>query len=206
MKKPAAAAGGISRLSELGSHMGQAQRLGILTAVMLLATGLIGMVTIQGPWQENRRQLGAQLDEEKQRSELLLSIQRQKGSLQKSEEELLMMDGGTPALTSEVSRLATESHLSVESVAPQSDVVAPPYTQFQIEIVATARLENLLNFLESIENHRPLLVLNEMEVGAPVEPGAPFVQTADNAPPPEPPEQQRIRMRIGALGRQKKSK
>lgn len=199
-KTPAAGGLPLSRLSELGSRMGQTQRLWILTAVMLLATGVVGMITIQGPWQENRRRLGAQMEEEKQRSELLLSLQRQKGSLQKAEEELLM-EGGTPALTGEVSRLATESHLAVESVVPQTDLVIPPYMQFQIEIVATARLENLLNFLRSIESHRPLMTLNEMEIGTPVEPGLPFAQTPDNLPPPE---QQWIRMRIGALGRQKK--
>ena len=205
MKKPAAAGGlPLSRLSELGSRMGQAQRLWILTVAMILATGFIGMVAIQGPWQENRRQLGSHLEDEKQRSELLLSLQRQKGSLQKAEEELLL-EGGAPALTGEVSHLATESHLAIESVAPQDDLVVPPYTQFQIEIVATARLENLLIFLQSIENHRPLLTLNELAIGEPVELGLPLQsEQGVGTPLPQPPEEQRIRMKIGALGRQKK--
>lgn len=197
MKKPSPAGGlPLSRLSYLGSLVGRAQRLWILTAAMILAAGLIGITAIQSPWQENRRRLGSQLDEERQRSELLLSLQRQKGSLQKTEEELLL-EGGTPALTGKVSRLAAESHLAVESVTPQDDLAVQPYTQFQIEITATARPENLLGFLQSIEGHRPLLTLNEMEIDEPADPK-----------PPSQTEQRRIRMKIGAvgLGRQKKTR
>ncbi|MBI3323525.1 MAG: type 4a pilus biogenesis protein PilO [Candidatus Omnitrophica bacterium] len=205
MKKTAGGGLLLSRLSDLGSRMSRTQQLGILTASMLLGTALIGITTIQGPWQESRRETGSQLEEEQRRSELLLAIQRKRDTLQKSEQELLLQ-GGAPALTGEVSHLAAGSQLSIESVAPQPDLSIQPYTQFQIEIVATARLENLLAFLRSIESHRPLLMLNEMEIGeaaagSPLGVGPPQKTPAGG----EDPQRQYVRMKIGAVGRLKRA-
>ncbi len=195
----------MSRLSDLGSRIGRTQWLWILTAAMLLAAGLIGITAIQGPWQANRRKIGLQFDEEKQRSELLLAAQRKRASLQKAEQDLLL-EGGAPALTSEVSRLATESRLAIESVTPQPDLSIPPYTQFQIEITAAAGQGELLGFLRAIETHRPLLLLNEMEIGeVPDERPSEIQQLSAVVPGGETPEAQRVRMKIGALGRLKKA-
>lgn len=199
-KSPAAGGLSLSKLSDLGSQMSRAQRLWILTGSMLLGTALIGATAIQGPWQESRRETAGQLEEEQRRSELLLAIQRKRDTLQKSEKELLL-EGGAPVLTSEVSHLATESQLSIESVAPQPDLSAPPYMQFQIEIVATARLQNLLTFLRAIESHRPLLILNEMEIGDALVGGPP----SKALPAGEAQETQRVRMKISAVGRLKRA-
>ena len=130
--------------------LNRTQQLWLLTAAMVLAAGLLGMVFVQGPWAQRRQQMGSQLEEEKQRSELLLAINRQSTSLKKSEAELLLEEGGTPVLTSEVSRLASESGLAVESVTPLPELTLAPYTQFEIEMVAMATSENLLHFLRSI--------------------------------------------------------
>lgn len=199
-KSPAAGGLSLSRLSDLGSQMSRILRLWILTASMALGTALIGATAIQGPWQESRRETAAQLEEEQRRSELLLAIERKRVTLQKSEKELLL-EGGAPALTSEVSHLAAESQLSIESVVPQPDLSAQPYTQFQIEIVASARLQNLLTFLRSIESHRPLLILNEMEIGEALAGGTP----PNALPKGEVQDTQRIRMKIGAVGRLKRA-
>ena len=205
MKKPAASGGlSLSRLSDLGSRMGRTQWLWILTASVLLAAALIGMMVIQSPWQDSRRQIGSQLEEEKQRSELLLAIQRKKESLQKAEQDLLL-EGGTPALTSEVSRLATESRLAIESVTPQRDFSIPPYTQFQIEIVGAAGQGELLGFLHAIEAHRPLLLLNEMGIGEAPDERSSEIQQLPTAVPEGETAAQRVRMKIGALGRLRKA-
>lgn len=196
MKKTSVAGGlPLARLSHLGSQISRTQRLWILTAAMLLAAAAIGILAILGPWQESRRQTGSQLEQEQRRSKLLVSIQRKRDSLQKTEQELLL-EGGTPALTSQVSRLATQSQVAIDSVTPQPDLSVPPYTQFQIEIEATARPDDLLAFLRSMESRRPLLLLNEMEIGE---------QPSKTLPPAETTETQRIRLKIGAVGRLKKA-
>lgn len=201
MKKPAGVGSlSLGRLSELGSETSRVQRLWILTGAMLLATAVIGMVAIQAPWQEKRRQMASQLDEEKRRSELLLALQRQRESDQKTEKELLL-EGGAPVLTGVVSRLAAESGLAIESVIPYPDLAVPPYTQYQIEILATTHLDNLLRFLRAVESHRPFLLVNEMEIGDP------FATASPGAAPTatETLEEQRVRIRIAAMGRGKKA-
>ena len=202
MKKPSAGGPLLSQFSEMGSQVSHAQQLAIFTAAMLLGTAVTGMLLIQFPWQERRRQMGTDLDVEKQRAELLLSIQRQKESMDKEEKEALL-EGGTPVLTGTISRLAAEAQLAVESVSPKSDQTISPYTQVQIEVTATARLENLLRFLRSVENHRPLLTLNEIEIGDNPAAGAWAVPygTEQETPLSGEPQDQRVKMLISALQR-----
>lgn len=206
MKKPAAGSPLLSQLSGMGSRINRTQQLLILTAAALLGTALLGMLLIQSPWQERRRQMVSDLDVEKQRSDLLLSIRRQKESMDKEEQEWLF-EGGTSALTGEISRLATEAQLAVESVSPKEEQSVPPYTQIQIEVIATARMENLLGFLRSIESHRPLLALNEVEIGDNLSGGgwtSPY-EGEQALPLSEAPQDQRIKLLISALARAKKA-
>ncbi|MBI3322825.1 MAG: hypothetical protein HYZ94_04000 [Candidatus Omnitrophica bacterium] len=190
MKEP----GGLSslplggRLSDLSGRMSRSQRFWAMTAALVLGTVFLGMTFIQAPWQEKRREMGSRLEEEKQRSELLLSIQRRRDAVRKNEAEILL-EGGGAELTGEISRMASEAHMAVESVLPYPDVEVAPYIQYEIEIVATASPEALLQFLRSIEAHRPLLMLSEMEIGT-------EAPTATD----EILDQQRIRTKIMAMG------
>jgi Tfp pilus assembly protein PilO len=108
--------------------------------------------------------------EEQQRSELLSTIDLQNGELKKQEKKILLQ-GGAPVLTSEVSRLASQTNFQIESVAPEPDLSLGPYTRHQIQVVATGKYVDLLRFLHTIEQHEPLLKVEHCEVGTPPQEG-----------------------------------
>ena len=78
-----------------------------------------------------------------------------------------MMQGGTPFLTSEISRLASKFGLEIESVVPQPDLPVGPYLRSQIRVIANATFFDLLDFLRSLEKSEPLFKVDLLEIGTP---------------------------------------
>ena len=113
--------------------------------------------------------------------------------------------GGATGLTGQLSQLAAQSGLQIESVTPQAELVSEPYTRFQIEIMTTGNLSNILRFLRTVEDHRPLLWTEQMDIGEPVSESVSAFTTTEDATAAKPKDQQKIRFLIGAVGRQKAS-
>ena len=202
--KPGASPSILSQINDAKSQISRGHQLLFVTLGVGILTLGIGISTIQLPWQEKRQQLASRYSEEKERSELLEAIQRQKTDLQEMEGKFLLQ-GGATGLTGQISQLANQSGLQIDSVTPQPEVVVEPYTRFQIEIFATGNLANALRFLRSVEEHRPLLWVEQMDMGEP--PGEPvsssFTAAYDEKPAFQPKDQQKIRLLIGAVARQK---
>ena len=196
----------LSQISEAKSQISRGQQLLFVTVGVGILTLAIGITMIQLPWQEKRRQLASRYSEEKERSELLVAIQRQKAELQETEEKFLL-EGGATGLTGQISQLANQSGLQIDSVTPQPEVVAEPYTRFQIEILATGNLTNALRFLRSAEEHRPLLWVEQIDMGEPLgEVSSSSFSAYEEKPAAyQPNDQQQIRFLIGAVSRQKVS-
>lgn len=190
--KSSASSSILSQISAAQSQISRTQQLLLVTLGVGILTLAIGVVMIQAPWQERRQQLTSRTGEEKERSELLLSIQRQKADLQRIEGTFLLK-GGAAGLASQISNLANQSGLQIDSVTPQLEVVVEPYTRFQLEILATGNLANVIRFLRTLEDHRPLLWVEQLDMGEP--PAETFSQK----------DHQKIRFLIGAVARQKVS-
>ena len=186
----------LSQLNEARRQISQTQRIWMMNIAVLLVTGVLGVVTIQIPWQEHRQQLATQYADERERAELLQGILNQRTQLQVLEKKFLL-EGGATALTGQVSRLATESGLQIESVAPQPELAVEPYIKYQIEILASSTLANVLQFLRSMETHEPLFWVDQLEIGE--LPG----EAMRSAGSPD--DSHRIKLLIGALTRQKAS-
>lgn len=125
---------------------------------------MLGVTGIQKPWQARRYQLEQRHAEEQQRFDLLSAIRIQKAQLEKYEERALL-EGGASVLTSEITRLASKAGVQIESLAPESEVPLGPYTRSQIRLSATSTFPDLLKFLRSLEDHNPLLKLDQLEMG-----------------------------------------
>ena len=205
--KPGAAPSILSQIGEAKSQINRTHQLLFITLGMGILTLGIGVVMIQMPWQERRAQMTTLYGEEKERSELLLAIQRQKTELQGIEGKLLLK-GGAPALASQISSLAAQSSLKIDSVTPQPEVVAGPYTRFQLEILATGNLANAILFLRTLEDYRPLFWVEQMDLGEPPAEAPSFSPfgTYDEKSSFQQKDQQKIRFLIGAVARQKASK
>ena len=193
--KSGAASSVLSQISAAKSRINRTRQLLLVTLGMGLLTLAIGVVMIQVPWQERRRQMTFRTGEEKERSELLLVIQRQKADL-KGIERTFLLKGGATGLAGQISNLAAQSGLQIDSVTPQPEVMAEPYTRFQLEILATGNLANLMRFLRTLEDHRPLLWVEQLDIGEP--PTETFSSFTAK-------DQQKIRLLIGAVARQKVS-
>ena len=127
--KPGASSSILSQISAAKSQINRTQQLLLVTLGMGILTLAIGVLMIQVPWQERRQQLTSRTGEEKERSELLRVIQRQKTDLQGIERTFLLK-GGATGLASQISDLATQSGLQIDSVTPQPEIVTGPYTRF----------------------------------------------------------------------------
>ena len=192
----------MNQLGEMSSQISHAQRLALITLAVAAATFGIGIFMIQIPWQESRRQLTGAYQENTERGSLLASLQQQISSQKKQEKELLL-EGGTPVLTSEVTQLASEAGLEIESLVPRDETNLPPYTKLQIEVSGSALPAHLLSFLQKMEQHRPLLVLNELEIGNRLKPGSSAAFGTSKKPAPEfsPNDTREIRFLISAYSR-----
>ncbi len=135
-----------------------------MTAGIFLLAASVGLIGIQQPWQKRRQQMGRQLQEEGERSRLLSTFNQQ-GSELKTKEEQLLLVGGTSVLTSEISRLASQAGLQIESVVPQPESTWEGYGRSQIQVAATATFTDLMRFLRLLERHRPALKLDRVEIG-----------------------------------------
>ena len=193
----------LSQISEAKSQINRTQQLLLITLGVGILTLAIGIMMIQMPWQERRQQLASRYSEEKERSELLKVIQRQKTDLQRIEGESLLT-GGATGLASLISDLAAQSSLQIDSVIPQPEVLTEPYTRFQIEILATGNLANLMHFLRTLEDHRPLLWVEHLDMGEPPTDSSSFAAFDDQSVLQQK-DQQKIRLLIGAVARQKVS-
>lgn len=180
----------LSQISAAQSQMNRTQQLLLITLGMGLLTLTIGFLMVQVPWQERRQQLTSRTSEEMERSDLLRVIQRQKADLQEIEREFLLK-GGATGLASQISQLAAQSGLQIDSVAPYPEVVVEPYTRFQLEILATGNLANLMRFLRTLEDHRPLLWVEQLDVEDPSQEKTFSSLTAKDPP--------KIRLLIGAV-------
>ena len=193
----------LSQISTVRSQIGPTQQLLLVTLGMGILTLAIGVVMIQMPWQERRQQLTSLYGEENERYELLLAIQRQKANLQEIEGAFLLK-GGAPGLANEISNLANQTGLQINSIMPRPEVAADPYTRFQLEILATGNLANLIRFLKTLEDDRPLLWVEQLDMGGPLTETSSAV--FDEKSVFQPKEQQEIRLLLGAVDRQKVSR
>ena len=196
-----------SQLNEVRGQITHTQRIWLMNVGVFLVTVVAGFVTIQIPWQEHRRQLAAQYAEETERSELLQEILNQRTQLQGLEKKLLL-EGGATALTGQISRLASESGLQIESVAPQPELALEPYMKYQIEVLASSNLTDVLRFLRSIETHEPLFWVDQLEIGELPSESLNFSSASFDGQPTgqkQPAELHRIKLIIGALARQRAS-
>jgi hypothetical protein len=154
------------QIRDFSAHISGTQRFTLLTAGSLAVTIALGVVFIQIPWQEAREQLASEQQENAEQSALLLSLRGHLNKL-KNKEKASLLEGGTPILTSEVIRIASESGLEIESVTPRDGASFGPYTKFQIQVTGFASSERLIKFLRLLEQHRPILLLDELETGSP---------------------------------------
>lgn len=184
----------LAQINEAKSQINRTQQLLLVTAGIVIITMAIGVSAIHLPWQEKRQSLASLYSEGKERSELLRAIQRQKTELQDLEGKFLLQ-GGATGLAGHISHVASQSGLQIDSVTPQPEGVAEPYTRFQIEIVAIGNLNNVLRFLRAIEEYRPLLWVEQMDLGeSPMEDEKATAKGKD---------QQKMRFQIGAVTRQR---
>ena len=193
----------LSQISTVRSQIDPTQQLLLVTLGMGILTLAIGVMMIQMPWQERRQQLTSLYSEENERSELLLAIQRQKANLQEIEGAFLLK-GGAPSLANEISNLANQTGLQINSIMPRPEVAADPYARFQLEILATGNLANLIRFLKTLEDDRPLLWVEQLDIGGPLTETSSAV--FDEKSVFQPKEQQEIRLLLGAVDRQKVSR
>lgn len=154
------------RWASIEDRIPRTQLLWVLTIGIGLATMGVGMVGIHTPWREKLSDLEQKYQEELKRQELLSTLRFQITQLKKQEEKIAFQ-GGTPALTSEVSRLGTQASLQIESVVPQPEVSFGPYTQYQIRVIATSTFSDLLHFLRLLDQQKSLLKVDTIEVGEP---------------------------------------
>ena len=153
-----------AQLSSWGEHIPRSQKLLFISIGIVVLTGTLGMIAIQGPWAEKRHRLLEEQQQEQDRSTLLLTIQRQAAQLEK-QKKMALLQGGASILISEISRLANKAGIQIDSVVPKTEVNFGPFTKLQIEVEATANLQKLLNFLNSLAKHEPLLKVDRLEVG-----------------------------------------
>ena len=192
----------LAQINEAKSQINRTQQLLLVTVGVVILTVGIGVAAIQLPWQEKRQGLASRYSEEKERAELLLSIQKQKADLQDLEGKFLLQ-GGATGLAGQLSQLAAQSGLQIDSVTPQPEVAAEPYTRFQIEMMTTGNLANVLRFLRAIEEHRPLLWVEQLDMGdLPSETASSFMTETETTTPAVK-DQQKVRFQIGAVTRQK---
>ena len=156
-----------AQLERWGGRVSRAQYLWAFTAAAFLATAFLGSFFIQAPWQQQRRILENRHREEIQRSELLMALGGLQQRLGRLEEQILLQ-GGTPVLTSEVTRLAANFELEIESIAPKEEISLYAYRKLQIEIQADATFSSLLLFLHALETHQPLFLVSEVEIERPM--------------------------------------
>ena len=145
-ESPAAGRSLIHQIQDLGSLIAPGQQLWLASAGIALLTLGLGVALSQNPWQEQRQRMASRTSEQQQRLELLQVLETQSRAIRKQEEGILL-EGGTPVLTSQLSRLAKETGVEIDSVTPRPETSMPPYTKYQIEVVATANLRKLTDFL-----------------------------------------------------------
>ena len=141
------------------------QRLALLIAVILVGSILGGILVVYTPWQQRRQELENQYSEELQRANILSTIKGQEEQLVQKEKTFLLEKGETPALTSEVTRLAAITGVAIESVIPQNEVKIGSYIKLQIRVIATASFPDLIKLTYAIEKHQPFLKIDQLEVG-----------------------------------------
>ena len=154
----------LAQLSELSRQIPPQYQLGVISAVVILLTLLVGQTAIQGPWSVQHQQLTSRLTEEKQRSEILQAIQVQIHQRQ-AQEQALLLEGGAPVLTGQIVRLAKNAGVEIESMTPQPESSYPPYAVAHVQLTTTTNFPNLVNFLYTLESSRPFLFTEEIEVG-----------------------------------------
>lgn len=135
-----------------------------ITAALLGVTGMVGAFGIYEPWQQERARLGREYKEQSSRSHLYLAL-GQKDVQLKKQGAAVLLEGGSSVLTREVSGLASQAGLQIESVVPESEESLGPYTRLQIRVVAISRFQDLLAFLRSLERYPSLLKVDRLEVG-----------------------------------------
>ncbi len=141
------------------------QRILLLVFIVLVGTLLIGTTMIYTPWRQRRAEIEHRYGEETQRMNAISAIKNQEEQLAEREKSFLLESGETAALTSEVTRLASKTSVSIESVLPQSSLRIGSYTKLQIRVVAAAAFGDLLRFMYALEKHEPLLKIDQFEIG-----------------------------------------
>jgi type II secretory pathway component PulM len=136
----------------------------LLTLGMALLTAGAGYFFIHIPWQDHRSQLEAELNRQIQRSHLVDEIRDTLTQIHGLETQHIWQ-GGSSALTAEISRLGSQAGLQIESVTPQGAIlVENPYQVVQIALRASASFNGVLAFLHSLETHRPSVWIGTLEI------------------------------------------
>jgi Tfp pilus assembly protein PilO len=135
---------------------------------MVLLTVGVGYVFIHIPWRDRRNQLEAERMRQTQRASSVDAIRNILSQLRGLETQHLWQ-GGSSALTAEISRLGSEAGLQIESVNPQGAILREnPYQVVQIELKASASFNSILAFLHSLETHRPSVWIGALKIERPV--------------------------------------
>lgn len=164
MSPPPKSAASISQqFGDLFEQIPPPQRIWLLTGGMVVLTLFLGLTFIQGPWSAKRRRLAHEIQQERQRSELLMELRTLQKDLSQTHEALILR-GGATELTRMATDLAAQTGLEIESVNPQPPTLHDRYKKLQIRLVARAGYPELVAYLRAVETHRPLLKINELEM------------------------------------------
>lgn len=163
--KPAPARTGIS-LAAIQSQLSSGQKLLFISIGLLSITILTGIFLIQIPWQEKKERLSKDYTDEQGKTDLLSAIEKlQKNS--KTLERKHLYTEGISGLTSQITRIASQSGLRIDSITPQPETPYPPYTRIQVEIIANSPLMNVSQFLSAVEQAEPALSVNWVDLSEP---------------------------------------
>lgn len=153
-----------SKLAERFLQIPREKQVGIVSAGILLSALTLGWLAVQQPYEGRRSLLENRIQQESKRTAILSHLASISGELLKIRSALLIQ-GGTPALTRQVTQLASQAGVRIESVSPQPEMTFGPYTRVQVRVVGACAYAQWVAFLRLLERHEPLLKIDELEVG-----------------------------------------
>ncbi|MBI1991919.1 MAG: hypothetical protein HYS71_01595 [Candidatus Omnitrophica bacterium] len=154
----------VSKLGSLFLKIPPQRQVAVISTGIVLSTLALGWFAIQKPYESQKSQREARIQLEGKRTEVLSTLAGLSAELKKIRSTLLMK-GGTPALTRQVTDLASQAGVEIDSVSPLAEASFGPYTRVQIRVVAASSYAQLMDFLRLMERHEPLLKIDELKVG-----------------------------------------
>lgn len=187
-----------SKLAQRFLQMPREKQVGMVSAGIVLSTLALGWLALQRPYEGRRARLENQIEQESKRTAVLSSLASLSGELRKIQSSLLIQ-GGTPALTRQITQLASQAGVRIESVLPQPEMTFGPYTRVQVRVVAASTYAQLTAFLQLLERHEPPLHLDELEAGE----RAPVMRREPSKPQEGPSDQPPVQLVVGAFSQRK---